>query len=93
MTAVLSETESNEAGFSTAQSALSDAIQGIVASFQRMNAWRCRRLIEARARALSDHQRRDIGVYRADIGFIALGQTRLAQIPVLSEESRRACKL
>ncbi len=62
MTAVLSETESNEAGFSTAQSAVLDAIQGIVASFQRMNAWRCRRLIEARARALSDHQRRDIGV-------------------------------
>lgn len=76
MTTAQIETETTGSAAHAARSAASDAIRAVVGSLQRMNGWRHRRRIEGQVRAMSDHQLRDIGIHRPDIGFITLGRAR-----------------
>lgn len=76
MTIALNQTEAIGSGARSAQSAVSDAIRAVVGSLQQMNDWRHQRRNEAQVRAMSDHLLRDIGIHRADIGFIIFGQAR-----------------
>ncbi len=63
MTTAAIDIEATGWEFHGVRSALSNTIPAVVRR-------RSRRRIEAKVRALSDHQLRDIGIHRPDIGFI-----------------------
>ena len=55
---------------------LSEAMQAFAGALRSIDDWRNQHLLEARIRAMSEFQLRDIGIHRAEVANTLIGPTR-----------------